>query len=169
MKLPYEGKFNKRKFAKNFDKRTVIQNEQKEFVSSNNSRDKQNVSLGDKRFQSVVVIRNPNDGLGTGFYIAKNIIITNSHVVEGSNFVDIELRNGTSSFGKVIKSDSDLDIALIRVEASGRPVSFANKFQISIGERADVIGHPRGLTFSLTRGIVSAVRTMWGNKYIQTV
>ena len=67
-----------------------------------------------------------------------------------------------------IKSDSDLDIALIRVEASGRPVSFANKFQISIGERADVIGHPRGLTFSLTRGIVSAVRTMWGNKYIQT-
>jgi S1-C subfamily serine protease len=128
----------------------------------------QKIGYNENQFTSVVVIKSPKGSLGTGFYISENIIITNQHVVEGSNFIDLELRDGSESFGKVIKSDPDLDLALVRVEKKGKPIMLANKYDINIGERADAIGHPRGLTFSITRGIVSAVRTMGGIKYIQT-
>ena len=112
----------------------------------------------DKRFNHVVVIYNPNGGLGTGFFVEPHMILTNYHVVEGSKFLEMKLQNGLETFGKIVKSDIRLDLALIRVEAQGEPVEFYDSNSIDLGREVLAIGHPNGLEFSITRGIVSAIR-----------
>lgn len=111
----------------------------------------------DPRFDSVVVILNPKGSLGTGFYIAPDLILTNYHVVEGAQFVEMKLRNGLETFGKIVKSDVRLDLALIRAQARGNPVQF-HSGAIPLGATVEAIGHPKGLEFSITRGVVSALR-----------
>ena len=113
---------------------------------------------GDPRFDHVVVVQMPGGGLGTGFYISPNVVMTNWHVVEGGNFVELTLFDGRESFGKVIAKDARLDLALIRVEARGKPVALYDRSDLPIGSELEIIGHPRGLTFTFTRGVVSAVR-----------
>jgi len=51
-----------------------------------------------------------------------------------------------------------LDLALIKVQSRGRPVRFYTDKTIDLGKTVEAIGHPRGLEFSITRGVVSAVR-----------
>lgn len=113
---------------------------------------------GDPRFDHVVVVQMPGGGLGTGFYIRPNVVMTNWHVVEGGNFVELTLFDGRESFGKVIASDARLDLALIQVEARGKPVALYDRSDLPIGSELEIIGHPRGLAFTFTRGVVSAVR-----------
>jgi serine protease Do len=110
----------------------------------------------DPRFESVVAVLNPsNSGLGTGFFVSPDLILTNYHVVEGSKFVEMKMYDGTETFGKIVKSDLRLDLALIKVQARGKPVIFRGRKPVSRGETVEVIGHPNGLQFSLTRGVVS--------------
>ncbi|MDP2266657.1 MAG: trypsin-like peptidase domain-containing protein [Thiobacillus sp.] len=111
----------------------------------------------DPRFDSVVVILNPKGSLGTGFFVEPDLVLTNYHVVEGTQFVEMKMRNGLETFGKVIKSDVRLDLALIRAQARGQPVRF-HSGAIPLGATVEAIGHPKGLEFSITRGIVSALR-----------
>jgi len=111
----------------------------------------------DARFDSVVVVRSLNGGLGTGFFVEPNLIITNAHVVQGSKIAEIKLFSGQVVTGSVFRVDIGLDMALIKVSAAGTPVSFFAG-QLLIGDTAEAIGHPAKLEFSLTRGIVSAVR-----------
>ena len=112
----------------------------------------------DPRFESVVVVHNPKGSLGTGFYIAPDLILTNYHVIEGAQFVEMKLRNGLETFGKVVKSDVRLDLAVVKVQARGKPVAF-HSGSIQLGATVEAIGHPRGLDFTITRGVVSALRT----------
>jgi serine protease Do len=114
--------------------------------------------VNDTRFDSVVVVLNPKGPLGTGFYVAPDIVMTNFHVVDGAQFIEMRLRNGMETFGKVIKSDIRLDLALLKVQARGAPVNFFEGNELDLGSSVDAIGHPKGLTFTLTRGIISAVR-----------
>lgn len=111
----------------------------------------------DPRFDSVVVILNPKGSLGTGFYVTPDLILTNYHVVEGAQFVEMKLRNGLETFGKIVKSDVRLDLALVRIQARGTPVQF-HSGAIPLGATVEAIGHPKGLEFSITRGVVSALR-----------
>ncbi len=111
----------------------------------------------DPRFDSVVVVINPKGSSGTGFFVEPDLILTNYHVVEGAQFVEMKLRNGLETFGKVVKSDVRLDLALIRAQSRGRPVAFHNG-AIPLGSTVEAIGHPQGLEFSITRGVVSALR-----------
>lgn len=113
----------------------------------------------DPRFLSVVVVRSPTGSLGSGFYVDDYLVITNQHVVEGSKLVEIELRDGTEGVGQVVRSDIGADLALVRVTQRGVPVTLSSD-AVAPGDSVDAIGHPRGLKFSLTRGIVSAVRRM---------
>lgn len=115
------------------------------------------ITQEDPRFDSVVVILNPKGSLGTGFYVAPDLILTNYHVVEGAQFVEMKLRNGLETFGKIVKSDVRLDLALIRAQARGNPVQF-HSGAIPLGITVEAIGHPKGLEFSITRGVVSALR-----------
>lgn len=113
----------------------------------------------DPRADSVVVIRTLKGSLGSGFFVAPDTVLTNYHVIEGTQLVELSRRNGSRFTGRVFKSDIGLDLALIKVTETGRPVQFSNS-TLSTGATVEAIGHPSGLEFTVTRGIISAVRKM---------
>lgn len=112
----------------------------------------------DPRFDHVVVIYHPGGGLGTGFFVREDVILTNFHVIQGTQFVEMKLFSGQETFGKVIAKDIRLDLALIKSQARGRPVAFYDSNHLALGQTVDVIGHPKGLEFSISRGVLSGMR-----------
>jgi len=114
----------------------------------------------DPRFDSVVAVYRLGRGMGSGFFIRPDVVMTNYHVVEESEFVELRMYGGTETFGKVIARDAHTDLALIKVQARGKPVRFFARNKLELGATVEVIGHPKGLEFSITRGVVSAIREM---------
>lgn len=114
--------------------------------------------LNDPRFDSVVVVFTGSGALGSGFYITPDVVLTNWHVVENTPFVEMKRYDGQQSFGTVLGKDARLDVALVKVESRGRPVAFYTGRSLDPGSEVEAIGHPQGLEFAITRGIVSAVR-----------
>ena len=97
---------------------------------------------------------------GTGFFITEDgYILTNHHVVDGASSVSVTLYNGESYDAKVIGSDEDYDIAVIKIDVTGAtPVVLGDSSKLAIGESVAAVGNPLGeLTFSMTEGIVSCV------------
>ncbi len=126
------------------------------------------VPQSDNRIHSVVVINRPSGGLGSGFFVDSNLLVTNFHVIEGLQFVDLKTADGKTSFGKVIATDQRRDLALVETKASGTPVKLYTASDLPLGKTVLAIGHPEGLNFSFTRGIISAVR-LWESKRIRGV
>ncbi|MBT3845028.1 MAG: trypsin-like serine protease [Candidatus Marinimicrobia bacterium] len=114
--------------------------------------------LNDHRFDHVVVIYNPTGSIGAGFYVAPDLVLTNYHVIEGGKYAEMKLYNGHETFGKVVKSDVRLDLALIKVQEKGKPVQFYDENSLDLGATTEAIGHPKGLEFTVTRGVISAIR-----------
>lgn len=114
--------------------------------------------LNDPRFDSVVAVYAGKGALGSGFYIKPDVVLTNWHVVEEAKFVEMKTYDGQETFGKILGKDVRLDLALVRVQNRGKPVRFYSNTSIDLGSTAEAIGHPQGHEFSVTRGIVSAVR-----------
>ncbi len=115
--------------------------------------------LNDSRFGNVVAVYvAANKALGSGFFVAPDVVLTNWHVVEDKPFVEMKMYDKQETFGKVIAKDVRLDLALIKVQTRGRPVRFYSDKTLDLGKTVEAIGHPRGLEFSITRGVVSAVR-----------
>ena len=112
----------------------------------------------DQRFDSVVVVRNLGLGIGSGFYVTNDMIITNYHVVEENDYVRLKLFDDRETMGRVIARDAHLDLALIQADVQGKPVCFYNKREVPLGVPLEIIGHPDGLQFSISRGVLSAVR-----------
>ncbi len=110
----------------------------------------------DSRSQSVVVVRTANS-MGTGFYVEPQRIITNAHVVGSTRTISLESVAGDKFTGVVKKLDIGRDLALIEVTRSGQPLELAGHI-VRQGDTVEALGHPRELYFSLTRGIVSALR-----------
>ena len=117
---------------------------------------KSSYELKDERFKSVVIIRTES-GLGSGFFISKDEILTNYHVVEGSMSISIIDKNKKKSSAILIKKDLKRDLALLKTNMKGSPVSFFSG-QLKQGEMVEALGHPKGRKFSLTKGWISAVR-----------
>lgn len=117
------------------------------------------VSAQDRMLTDSVVVVNARGSLGTGFYVQPRYILTNEHVVENQSMVEIELRDATKITGVVIATDSILDLALIAVPKVGKPIEISRSLP-KAGQEAFALGHPRGLKFSLTKGVVSAVRSI---------
>lgn len=118
-------------------------------------------AVSDPRMNSVVVVLNPSGIMGAGFYVDPSEILTNYHVVEGSSTIQLRSVAGNVFTGKVVKRNIGLDLALIKVDVAGAPVQFANTV-LKVGQPVEAIGHPQGFFFSVSRGIVSAVRPMKG-------
>ena len=97
-------------------------------------------------------------GLGSGFVVSSDgLIVTNAHVVEGSNKVTVTLKDGQTYEGEVMGTDSLTDVAVIKIEADDLPaVTFADSDNLQPGEWAIAIGNPLGLDNTVTTGIVSA-------------
>lgn len=97
-------------------------------------------------------------GMGSGFVVSSDgLILTNAHVVEGSEQVKVTLKDGKTYQGKVMGTDPLTDVAVIKIEARGLPaVTFADSDTLQPGEWAIAIGNPLGLDNTVTTGIVSA-------------
>ncbi|MFB2878126.1 HhoA/HhoB/HtrA family serine endopeptidase [Floridanema aerugineum] len=95
---------------------------------------------------------------GSGFIINSNgHILTNAHVVSGSDTVRVTLKDGRALTGKVLGADSVTDVAVIKVDAQNLPtVKLGNSDSLRPGEWAIAIGNPLGLDNTVTTGIVSA-------------
>ncbi|MGQ9869253.1 HhoA/HhoB/HtrA family serine endopeptidase [Leptodesmis sp.] len=97
-------------------------------------------------------------GVGSGFIIdGDGKILTNAHVVAGSDTVKVTLTDGRSFTGKVLGADSVTDVAVIKIDANNLPaVPLGNSDQLKPGEWAIAIGNPLGLDNTVTEGIISA-------------
>jgi S1-C subfamily serine protease len=98
-------------------------------------------------------------GTGSGFILSEDgVILTNAHVVEGADGVDVRLKDGRVLQGKVIGSDSLTDVAVVRVDAVGLPTApLGRSVSLVPGQWAIAIGNPLGLDNTVTVGIISAI------------
>ena len=95
---------------------------------------------------------------GSGFIISQDgYIVTNYHVIKGATSVKVTLYNGDTYDATVIGGDSDYDVAVIKIDATGlSPVTLGNSADVNVGDTVLAIGNPLGeLTFSMSQGIVS--------------
>jgi serine protease Do len=100
----------------------------------------------------------PRRSTGSGFIIDPNgLIVTNAHVVEDADYLQIRLADGRRFTGKVIGQDARVDLALVRVEGGSNlptlPIGDSNRLRV--GEFVMALGHPFGLEQSVSFGIVS--------------
>lgn len=115
-----------------------------------------------------------SSALGSGFVISEDgFVVTNNHVIDGADEILIEFFSGDELPAKVIGTDPNTDIALLKVE-SDKPlpfVSFGDSDQARVGDWVVAMGNPLGQGFSVSAGIVSARnRALSGSydDYIQT-
>lgn len=121
-------------------------------------------SEGSRRFQPEQGTP-PGDyvrGQGSGFVIDREgHIVTNHHVVEGAEEVLVAFGDGDQARAKLIGSDADSDLAVIKVDRLPSeeivPVELGDSDQVQVGQAAVAIGNPFGLQGTLTTGIISAV------------
>ena len=95
---------------------------------------------------------------GSGFVITQDgYIVTNHHVVASASSVKVTMYDGKEYSAAVVGSDSDYDVAVLKVETTGlQPVTLGNSADVNVGDTVLAIGNPLGeLTFSMRQGIVS--------------
>jgi serine protease Do len=96
--------------------------------------------------------------LGSGFILsADGYILTNAHVVDGADEINVKLTDKREYKAKVIGADKRTDVALIKIEGSSLPVvKFGDPNKLKVGEWVVAIGSPFGFENTVTAGIVSA-------------
>ena len=97
---------------------------------------------------------------GSGFIFADGLVMTNAHVVSGSDMVIVGLTNGKKLKGKVIGQDSFTDIALIKIDGKGPwpKANLGDSTKIKVGDWAIAVGNPFGLENTVTLGIISNLK-----------
>lgn len=96
-------------------------------------------------------------GVGAGYAISKSgHIVTAAHVVQGAKMVEVVLSNEATYVATVLLQDPVGDIAVLRIDSLTKPVEFADSDAIEPGDSVFAIGHPLGLFYSVSSGIVSA-------------
>ena len=126
------------------------------------------IEIFEKTEESVVQVNvRANDGtskpgsMGSGFvYSDKGYIITNNHVVDDAGKVTVTFLDGESYTAKIIGTDPDLDLAVLKVEVGAtylQPIPMGDSSQLKVGEQITAIGNPFGLSGSMTSGIISQI------------
>jgi serine protease DegQ len=120
----------------------------------------------------------PNEtqlSLGSGVIVSREgYILTNDHVVEGVSDIKVTLSDGRTVPGKIVGTDPDTDLAVVRVNAAGlTPITFGLSDQARVGDIVLAIGDPFSVGQTVTMGIISAVGRELGpstpfSNFIQT-
>jgi serine protease Do len=100
----------------------------------------------------------PRRSSGSGFLIDPNgLIVTNAHVVEDADYLQIRLADGRRFTGKLIGQDSRVDLALVRIEGASKlpTLALGDSNRLRVGEFVLALGHPFGLEQTVSFGIVS--------------
>ena len=97
-------------------------------------------------------------GGGSGVILRSDgYILTNNHVVNGANRIDVRLQNGKSFQAKLVGADSATDLAILKIDARGLPeAKFASSEDARVGQLVIAIGSPFGLDYTVTTGVLSA-------------
>ncbi len=100
----------------------------------------------------------PDQSEGSGFVIrADGYILTNNHVIDGADRIQVKFKDGRVLSAKVIGADERTDIAVIKVEAANLPVvELANSDEVKVGQLVCAIGAPYKFEYTFTTGVVSA-------------
>ena len=109
----------------------------------------------------------PQQGQGSGFVLNKNgDVLTNYHVVAGANRgVEVMLSNKRRYKATVVGTDRVHDLALLKIDAPDlQPVTLADSSGLNVGQKVYAIGNPFGLTGTMTRGIISSIRSIRGSE-----
>lgn len=111
--------------------------------------------FGERNFQEKP---QPVSGFGSGVIIsADGYIITNNHVIDEADKVEVTLNNKHTYTAKVIGRDPDSDIAVLKIDESNlQYITYGNSDDIKVGEWVLAVGNPYNLTSTVTAGIVSA-------------
>ena len=124
----------------------------------------------EKSIPAVVSIRT-NVGSGSGFLISKNgYVVTNDHVIAGATAATIVTSDDKQQSVLLIGRNTRADIAVLKIEGNNFAwLPFGDSEKITVGEKVIAIGNPGGLDFTVTQGIISAVRREddTGNNYVQ--
>ncbi|HEX3892332.1 MAG TPA: trypsin-like peptidase domain-containing protein [Terracidiphilus sp.] len=108
----------------------------------------------------------PQEGQGSGFILDRSgHVLTNNHVIDGANRgIDVQLSNKHHYTAKVIGTDKVHDLALLQIDAPNlEPVTLADSAGLAVGQKVYAIGNPFGLGGTMTRGIISSIRTLPGS------
>ncbi len=100
-----------------------------------------------------------NSGLGSGVIVSPNgYILTNFHVVEAADDIQVSLNDGTTHKARVIGSDPESDLAILQIKAEKLPIiTFGQMDDLRVGDVVLAIGNPFGVGQTVTMGIVSAL------------
>jgi len=141
------------------------------------SEEQQNIAVYKKALPSVVNITSttvaldffygpvPQQGQGSGFILNKDgLILTNNHVINNAQRVEVKLSNKRTYKAQVLAVDKGHDLALLKISNAPdlTPAVLADSQGLTVGQRVYAIGNPFGLQGTMTRGIISAIRSIRG-------
>ena len=139
--------------------------------------EQQNIAVYKKALPSVVNITStqvqfdffygpvPQSGQGSGFILDKQgLILTNNHVIDNAQRVEVTLSDKHKYKATVIGVDKNHDLALLKISDAPNllPATLAESNNLIVGQRVYAIGNPFGLSGTMTRGIISALRSIKG-------
>jgi len=138
--------------------------------------EQQNIAVYKKALPSVVNITStavqfdffygpvPQQGQGSGFILDKQgHILTNNHVIDNAQRVEVTLSDKHKYKATVVGVDKGHDLALLLINAPNlQPATLAESQSLTVGQRVYAIGNPFGLSGTMTRGIISAIRSIRG-------
>jgi S1-C subfamily serine protease len=118
-----------------------------------------NISTRSVRADSFFMFEAPSEGAGSGCVLDKSgHILTNHHVVDGADETQVTLYDGSSYEARVVGTDPNNDIAVLRIDAPAPvlyPVAYGDSSRLRVGQRVFAIGNPFGLERTFTTGVVS--------------
>jgi serine protease DegQ len=101
----------------------------------------------------------PESSLGSGVIVSEQgLIMTNNHVVNTADEIEVALADGRKLSAKVVGTDPETDLAVLKVDADNLPaITFANSEKLKVGDVVLAIGNPFGVGQTVTQGIISAL------------
>ncbi len=105
----------------------------------------------------------PQQGQGSGFILDKQgHILTNNHVIEGAQIVEVTTADKHKFKAQVVARDRNHDLALLQIQGSSnlQPAVLAESTNLVVGQQVYAIGNPFGFNGTMTRGIISAIRSI---------
>jgi serine protease DegQ len=99
------------------------------------------------------------NGLGSGVIVSpQGLVLTNHHVIEGADQIEVALADGRRAQARVVGTDPETDLALLRIRLDKLPaIQFGRPSELQVGDTVLAIGNPFGVGLTVTRGIVSAL------------